>query len=195
MTHVEKVKKVREMTFSPVNKVNDALKRTNGDVDAAVELLVKEKQADANEMANRAANACVVYSYVHNNRVGAMVVLACQTDFVARNEAFLGLAKDICMHIVSAPTPPQYVNRDVIPQPDLIAMTEKVEEGIPENKPEPVKLKILCGRWDKLFSEICLVEQKFVKDNTKTIDQLIKDVSSTLGEKIEVKRFVKMVAQ
>lgn len=95
MTNTEKVKQIRGMTFSPVNKINEALQRANGDVAAAIEILVKEKQADANEMANRVANAKIVHSYVHNNRIGAMIVLACQTDFVAKSEPFLALAKNI----------------------------------------------------------------------------------------------------
>lgn len=195
MTNTEKVKHIRGITFSPINKINDALARSNGDIDAAVALLVKEKQADANEMANRTANTKIVYSYVHNNRIGAMIVLACQTDFVAKTSAFLNLAKNICMHIVSTPKAPQCVD-------EASADKEYVEKwrnifltGIDPKKPEAVKQKIVDGKMSKLLGEICLLKQPFVRDDTVTVGQLINDVSSTLGEKIEIKQFVKFIAQ
>lgn len=115
MTNTEKVKLIREKTFSPINRINAALVQSNGDVDAAIAILVKEKQADANEMANRTAEAAIVHSYVHNHRIGAMLVLACQTDFSAKNDLFINLAKDICMHIVSTPVVPIYADEDSIP--------------------------------------------------------------------------------
>jgi elongation factor Ts len=196
MTNVEKVKKVREITFSPVNKVNDALKRSNGDVDGAIGILVAEKQADANEMANRAANTKIVYSYVHNNRIGAMVVLACQTDFVAKNEAFLNLAKDICMHIVSAPVAPEYVSESNTPSEtkNLIYETCWNIPGF-DKKPEQVRDKIVEGKLKSFYERVCLLNQKFIKDETKTVQQVIYEFASTVGEKIEVKSFTKMVAQ
>lgn len=196
MTHIEKVKKVREMTFSPVNKINDALNQANGDVNEAIGILVSEKQADGNEMANRVANACIVYSYVHNNRVGAMMVLSCQTDFAAKNETFLGLAKDLCMHIVSAPEAPEYVSEDDVP-PETRGLIYNSSLCIPgfDKKPKTVQDKIVEGKLNAFCQKACLLSQRFVKDETKTVDQIIKEASSTLGEKIEVKRFVKMVAQ
>ncbi len=195
MTNTEKVKHIRGITFSPINKINDALSRSNGDVNGAIELLVKEKQADANEMANRVANTNIVYSYVHNNRVGAMLVLACQTDFVAKNDAFLALAKNLCMHIVSTPKAPMYVDEASADKEYVETWRNIFLTGIDPKKPEAVKQKIVDGKMAKLLTEICLLKQPFVRDDTVTIEQLIKDVSSTLGEKIEVKRFVKMVAQ
>lgn len=194
MTNTEKVKQIREQTFSPINKINAALAKTNGDVQEAIKVLIAEKQVDANDMANRVAEASIVYSYVHNNRVGAMIVLACQTDFSAKNEIFLNLAKNICMHIVSAPVAPIYISENNIPPHDFLTVREKFFSGI-ENKPDAIKEKIVSGKLNKWYSEVCLTNQKFVKDDTKTIDQLIKEVSSTIGEKIEIKRFVKIVAQ
>lgn len=114
MTNTEKVKQIREQTFSPINRINAALTKTNGDVAEAIKILIAEKQVDANDMANRVAASAIVYSYVHNHRVGAMIVLACQTDFSAKNDVFLNLAKDICMHIVSTPVAPIYTNEQAI---------------------------------------------------------------------------------
>ena len=179
-----------------MNKVNDALQRSKWDVDAAVALLVKEKQADANEMANRTANTKIVYSYVHNNRIGAMIVLACQTDFVAKNEAFLDLAKDICMHIVSAPVAPEYVSESNTP-PETKNLIYETCWSIPgfDKKPEQVRDKIVEGKLKSFYERVCLLNQKFIKDETKTVQQVIYEFASTVGEKIEVKSFTRMVAQ
>ena len=194
MTHTEKVKHIRGVTFSPMNKVNEALKRANDDVEAAIKILIDEKQADANEMANRVANSKIVYSYVHGNRVGAMIILACQTDFVAKNETFLGLAKDVCMHIVSTPVAPDYIDESLIPPDDREAYAAVFRQQS-QGKPEAVIEKIVAGKLQKLYSEKCLLSQKFVKNDKVTVGDLIKGVSSTMGEKIEIQRFVKVVAQ
>lgn len=194
MTHTEKVKHIRGVTFSPMNKVNEALKRANDDVEAAIKILVDEKQADANEMANRVANSKIVYSYVHGNRVGAMIILACQTDFVAKNDAFLNLAKNICMHIVSTPVAPIYTDETAVPEDTKAAHEAEFAKSC-VGKPPQVVEKIVAGKMKKFYSERCLYNQPFVREDKVTIGQLIKDVSSTLGEKIEVNHFIKVVAQ
>lgn len=194
MTNTEKVKMIREKTFSPINRINAALTKSNGDVDEAIKILIAEKQADANDMANRVAGASIVHSYVHNNRVGAMIVLACQTDFSAKNEMFLKLAKDVCMHIVSTPVAPIWVDEMTIDQ----STKKKFKEGFASecsSKPPQIVEKIVEGKMKKWYAEVCLCNQKFVKDDTKTIGELIKEVSGTIGEKVEVKQFVKIVAQ
>lgn len=194
MSNVEKVKHIRAITFSPINKINEALIRANGDEAKAVEILVAEKQADANEMANRVANTKIVYSYVHNNRVGAMIVLACQTDFVAKNDAFIALAKNICMHIVSTPVAPEYVDESTVNPIHRDAVSEGFYAEV-KDKPPQIQNKIVEGKMKKWYANICLLNQPFVREDTVTIGQLIKDASSTLGEKIELVRFVKMIAQ
>lgn len=194
MTHIEKVKKVRDMTLCPMNKVNKALETTGGDVDKAIELLTKEMSAvDVAEMAKRAANSTIVYGYVHGNKIGALISLASQTDFVSKNEVFLQLAKDLCIHIVSSPTPPSYINDTSIPKEDLDAQKAKfiVEAG---NKPQAIIDKIVMGKLKKFCSEVCLLDQKFVKDDTITVCELINQVSAKVGEKIEVKKFIRLTA-
>lgn len=194
MNNIEKVKLIREKTFSPINRINAALTKTNGDVDAAIRILVAEKQADANDMANRVAEAAIVHSYVHNHRVGAMVVLACQTDFSAKNELFLNLAKDLCMHIVSTPVVPIYADEAGV----SCATKKSWEEAFANecaSKPPQIVEKIVAGKMKKWYAENCLYNQPFIKDDKKTVGEIIKEVSATIGEKVEVKRFVKLVAQ
>lgn len=194
MTNVEKVKQIREQTLSPINKINAALTKSNGDVDAAIKILIEEKQVDANDLANRVASSAVVHSYVHNNRVGAMIVLACQTDFSAKNDLFANLAKDICMHIVSTPVAPKFVDETEISEETKTAFKNEFASAV-QGKPAQIVEKIVDGKMKKWYGESCLLNQPFIKDDTKTIKQLIQELSSTIGEKIEVKRFVKVVAQ
>ena len=194
MSNVEKVKLIREKTFSPINRINAALAKTNGDVDEAIKILIAEKQADANDMANRSADAAIVHSYVHNHRVGAMLVLACQTDFSAKNDMFLNLAKDLCMHIVSTPVVPIYSDEANVPEDTRKAFEQGFAAEAASKLPQVVA-KIVAGKMKKWYAENCLYNQPFVKDDTKTIGQLIGEVSSTIGEKIEVKRFIKIVPQ
>jgi elongation factor Ts len=120
-----------------------------------------------------------------------MIVLACQTDFVARNELFLNLAKDICMHIVSTPIAPQYVSESEIPGTVKSILESDYRKGL-ENKPPQVLEKIVEGKLKKYYSDFCLLNQPFVKDDKMTVRQLIQTVSTTVGEKIELKQFVKM---
>jgi len=192
MTHIEKVKKIREITLSSMNKINAALTQSNGDVDKAIEFLVAQKETSAEDMANRRADNSVVYSYVHNNKIGAMIVLASQTDFVAKNELFIQLAKDICMHIISAPQV-NYISENQLNPQDVAQAKAEFAIGM-EKKPKAIIDKIVEGKWQKRLEEMCLLNQKFVKDDTITIKDLINKVSGTVGEKIEIKKFVRLSA-
>lgn len=193
MTNTEKVKLLRAETMCPMNKINDALKQVEWDIDKARELLLKEmSKVDIAEMEKRTANATIVYSYVHNNRIGAMITIACQTDFVARNGLFMGLAKDICMHIVSAPQV-NYISESNLNPNDVAEAKAELARGL-EKKPQSIVDKIVDGKWQKRLEEMCLLNQRFVKDDSITIQQLIASVSAQVGEKIEIKKFVRMVA-
>lgn len=184
---------LRDETLCPMNKINTALKETNWDLDKARALLLKEMSSvDIAEMEKRTANATIVYGYVHGNRIGALLSIACQTDFTAKNEVFLNLAKDICMHIVSAPQVNYISERNLNPQ-DVAEAKAQLAQGL-ENKPEAVRAKIVEGKWKKRLSEMCLLNQPFVKDDKITIEQLIATVSAQTREKIEIKKFVRMVA-
>jgi elongation factor Ts len=194
MTNTDKVKHIRGITFSPVGKINKALAEVNGDVEKAIALLIANRDADATDIANRKADNNVVFSYVHNHRVGAMIVVACQTDFVAKNEKFLELAKDICMHIVSTPKPPEAIDEASINKEFIESWRNIYLSQVDPNKPEAVKKKIVEGKINKLFSEACLLNQKFVKNEDITVKDLISSVSAIVGEKIEVKKFVRLSA-
>jgi elongation factor Ts len=192
MEDIDKIKRIRELTQSPILAIKKALEEVGGAVEKAIDILLEQKTANAQDMANRKANNNTVYSYVHNHRVGAMITISSQTDFVSKNEVFLQLAKDICMHIVSTPTPPQYINETDI---SLVSKEKVNSTWVAElniaNKPENVQAKILQGKWSKYVKETCLMNQNFIKDDTLTIQELINRASSTLGEKIELKRFTR----
>jgi elongation factor Ts len=162
-------------------------------VDGAIELLIKRKAADGTDMANRKADNNIVYSYVHNHKVGAMIVLACQTDFVAKNNLFLQLAKDVCMHIASSPVQAEYVDETYMPGTVKSIFISNCKAEL-TNKPEHIVEKIVSGKLDKYLDSVCLIRQKFVKDDKLTIQQLINTISSSVGEKIEIKKFIRYSA-
>ncbi len=190
--YIEQCKVVRKLTMAPMKDIAAALLDTKGDVDAAVEWLIKHKATSAEDMASRKADNNIVYSYVHNNKVGAMIVLACQTDFVAKNEMFLQLAKDVCMHIVSNTTC-EYVSEEDVPGTVKSIFISDCKKTL-TNKPEAIVEKIVAGKLAKMLDEVCLLRQKFVKDDKITVQQLVANVSGTVGEKIEVKKFVRFSA-
>ena len=194
MTYKEKIKHIRDTTLSPISKIVSALKRANEDVDAAIKILISEKSADAADMANRVANASIVYSYVHNNKIGAMITLTCQTDFVAKNEVFQNLAKDICLHIVSTPHG-AYIDESSVGETEKGMLRSVIlKDPAMANKPPHIIDKIYEGRLQKELDTCCLMRHKFVKDDTITVKELINRASSTLGEKIQLKSFVRVVA-
>lgn len=194
MTTKEKVKKIRDITLSPIIKISSALKRANDDVDEAIKILIAEKSADANDMANRIANASIVYSYVHNNKIGAMITLACQTDFVAKNDVFLGLAKDICLHIVSTPCA-TYIDESSVSDTEKNEIKATIlKDPNMAKKPQNIIDKIYEGKLQKELDNWCLLRHKFVKDDTISIKELINRASSTVGEKIELRQFIRIVA-
>jgi elongation factor Ts len=193
MTNIEKVKHVREVTMASMNKISDALLAANGNVSEAIAILVKEKQTSAEDMANRRADNSIVYSYVHNNKIGAMIILASQTDFVAKNELFVDLAKNICMHIVSSPVQAQYIDISYLLPEELEQLRNKFASEV-QGKPQNIIDKIVDGKIKKYLEESCLLNQPFVKDDNLTIRDIINNVSANVGEKIELKKFVRFSA-
>ena len=190
--YIEQCKVVRQLTMAPMKDIAAALLDTKGDVDAAIQILIKNRAANVADMENRKADSNFVYSYVHNNKVGAMIVLASQTDFVAKNELFTQLAKDICIHIVSNPITPKYVSEESIPNQDLLKLQMNME--VDHKKPVEIVKKIIDGKTQKFYNDYCLLKQKFIKDDSITIKELINRVSSVVGEKIEIKKFTRLSA-
>ena len=187
------VKQLREMTGTGMMDCRKALAETDGDIDKAVEFLQKKGQASAHKKAGRIASEGVVEAYIHaGGKVGVMVELNCETDFVARTDAFKELAHDLCLHI--AAMSPQYLAPEDIPEDEVARQTGIfAERARQEGKPDKIVDKIAEGRLRKWYSEICLTQQTFVKDSDKTIEGLIKDGTANIGEKISIRRFVRYV--
>jgi len=185
------VKALRDRTGAGMMDCKKALQETGGDMEAAIDYLRAKGAAKAAKRATKAANEGTIGSYLHfGGKVGVMVELNCETDFVAKNEEFLQLAKDIAMHIAAAN--PLAVGPEDIPE-EVVARERQVflEQVKNEGKPEHIAEKIVEGKLRKFFEESSLLKQPFVKDPDRTIEQLVTDASAKTGEKIEVARFVR----
>jgi elongation factor Ts len=187
----EVVKKLRDKTGAGMMDCKNALMETNGDMEQAIDYLRKKGAAVAVKRADRETNQGVVEAYIHaGGRIGAMVELNCETDFVAKTTGFKQLAHDIAMQV--AAMTPQYVSREQIPQ----AVIEKELEiykiqAQNEGKPAQIAEKISQGRLEKFYQETVLIEQSFIKDSGKTIKDIIDEETAKVGEKITVRRFLR----
>ncbi|ACO03822.1 MAG TPA: elongation factor Ts [Persephonella sp.] len=188
-TDAKLVKTLREMTGAGILECKKALEETGGNLEEAVELLRKRGIAKAAKKAGRETKEGIIHSYIHaGGRVGVLLELNCETDFVARNEVFKELANEIALQI--AAMKPQYVSREDIPR-EVIEKEGEIarEAAIAEGKPEHIAEKIAEGKLEKFFKEVCLLEQPYIKDDKKTIEDLIKEYIAKLGENIKVSRF------
>tara|TARA_B100000530_G_scaffold100760_1_gene62344 strand:- start:1837 stop:2427 length:591 start_codon:yes stop_codon:yes gene_type:complete len=186
------VKKLRDMTGAGMMDCKKALTETGGDTEKAVDLLRAKGAAKAAKRSEKSANEGAIGSYIHfDNKTAVIVEVNCETDFVANTDDFRALAKDIAMHIAS--TNPISISQDEISE-DVIERERAVymEQAREEGKPEEIAVKIVEGRLQKFFKESTLLAQPFVKDPDVTVEQLITEVSGTVGEKIEVARFARM---
>jgi elongation factor Ts len=188
----EQVKKLRDLTGAGMMDCKRALQETGGDIDKAIELLREKGLASAAKRAGRAANQGRIDSYIHfNNTVGVLVEVNSETDFVANTDEFKQLVKDIALHIAS-PAAPQWLAREDVPaqvvdQEEHIARVQAKESGKPDN----VIDKIVEGKLRGFYEGSVLLEQPFVKDDSKTIQQLLDEVGVKVGEKVAVRRFVR----
>ncbi|MFQ5399860.1 MAG: translation elongation factor Ts [Anaerolineae bacterium] len=185
------VKKLRAATGAGVLEAKKALEAAGGDFDKAVDTLREKGAARAAKRADRTANEGVIEVYLHpGSRVGVMLELNSETDFVARNEVFLGLAHDLALHI--AAMNPRYLRPEDVPQEDLDRELEVLRaQAKAEGKPDAIMEKIVSGRVKKFYEEICLLEQPFVKDDKVKIKDLVTDVIRTTGENIIIRRFAR----
>ena len=189
MVDIETIKKLRNETGHSIAKCKEALEESGGDTDKAREVLREKGAVAAQKKAERDLGSGVVQSYIHTtNRIGTMVEILCETDFVARNEAFIVLARDIAMHC--AAFQPQYLSRESIPTEMLEQITSELKEGVDTSKPPEVQEKIVQGMLDAKLKEVVLLEQAFVKDDTRTIGQMIEEAVQKFGERVEIGRFV-----
>ena len=185
------MKELREITGAGIMECKKALKECDGNVDAAKDHLRKRGVAVAGKKAARETSQGAIGSYIHmGGTVGVIVEVACETDFVAKNEKFQDLTRDVAMHI--AAMNPLCVTREEVPA-DLLEKEKTIfrEMAVKEGKPENILDKIVDGRVEKFYAERCLVDQKFVKDDSKTIGQLVTDAVATIGENIQIKRFAR----
>ena len=186
----KQVSELRKKTGAGMMDCKKALVESNGDFDAAVEFLQKKNLAAAGKRSGRVAAEGSIGSYIHMGRIGVLVEVNSETDFVARNEDFQALVKDVAMHIAAAN--PEFVSGDEIPN----ATVEKQREIFTaqmadQGKPEHIMEKIIDGKIRKWKSEICLLDQAYVKDPDKTVEQHVTSISGTIKENIRVRRFVR----
>jgi len=182
---------LRTKTGAGMMDCKNALVATEGDVEKAVDWLRQKGLASAQKKSARAASMGVVHSYIHaGGKIGVLLEVNCETDFVARTDGFLALVHDIAMHIAAAA--PQCVRRDEVSKDHLEREREVYRAQAKEQgKPDKILDKIVDGKVEKYFADVCLLEQPFVKDPDKTIEELVKEKIGTIGENISVRRFVR----
>ncbi len=185
------VKELRERTGAGMMDCKKALQETNGDMDKAVDYLREKGLAAAAKKSGRIAAEGVVESYIHmGGRIGVLVEVNCETDFVAKTDEFKTFAKDIAMHIAAAR--PEYVQREEIPEEVLEHERGLYRQiALNEGKPEHIIDKIVEGRIDRFCKEVCLLEQPYVKDPDITVGELITSMIAKIGENISVRRFAR----
>ncbi len=187
----EDVKRLREMTGAGMMDCKKALQEAKGNLDRAVEILREKGLASAKKRAGRTATQGVIHAYIHHNdTVGVLVEVNCETDFVAKTDEFRRLAKDVALHIASAM--PQWVAREEVPEGVLDTERRIYEaEARQQGKADNVLDRIVEGKLQGFFKTTVLVDQPFVKDPDRTIQQLLDEVSAKVGEKVAVRRFVR----
>jgi elongation factor Ts len=188
---IEDVKRLKDLTGVGLTDAKAALEEVNGDFDKALEAMRKKGLTKAEKRGEREARAGVVGNYNHDNRIGVLVEVNCETDFVARNEIFTNMVKDIAMHI--AATNPEFVSKEDVPQDIHDAkLTEFKEKAKAEGKPENMLENIAGGMVHKYFAERILLEQPFVKNPDMTVGDFVKEHNAKLGENIVVRRFARV---
>ena len=188
MVSIDTVKELRERTGISVMQCKKALEEAEGNIEQALIILRKHAVKAAEKKGDRELGAATIQAYIHNNEVGAMVELSSETDFVAKNGDFIALARDIAMHI--AAVNPQSIDRDGINKESYKAAEEVFEKELAD-KPEALRAKIMEGKLNAYTQEIVLLEQAFIKDQTRSIKDLIEEATQKFGEKVEITRFAR----
>lgn len=187
------VNELRQRTGAGLMDCKKALTEANADMEKAVEILRIKGVATRNKKADRKASEGILAVQVSaDGRHAILLELNCETDFVALNESFKQLARDIAMHIVAAQ--PEYVRREEVPADAFEREKQvQVEKTMAEGKPQAIAEKIVVGRMSKWYEEVCLLDQKWFKDDSKTVDQVVKDLTAVIGENVQVRRFSRFV--
>ncbi len=184
------VKELREQTGAGMMDCKKVLTETNGDIDKAVDLLREKGLASVAKKAGRIASEGLVDSYIHAGRIGVLIEVNSETDFVAKNEEFKSFVKDMAMQV--AAVNPQYVSREEVPA-ELVEHEKEVltEQARHENKPEKIIEKMVQGRLEKYYEEICLLDQHFIKDGDLKVEDVLNNLIAKIGENIKIRRFVR----
>jgi len=185
------VKELRERTGAGMMDCKNTLVEASGDTEKAIELLREKGLAAAAKKAGRIAAEGLVDAYIHmGGKIGVLLEVNCETDFVAKTDNFKALVHDIAMHIAAAK--PEFLSREEVPTENLVKEKEILRaQALNEGKPAQIVERMVEGRIDKYYKEVCLMEQDFVKDTSKTIADLISDATVSIGEKIAIRRFVR----
>ncbi|WP_020588381.1 translation elongation factor Ts [Desulfobacter curvatus] len=185
------VKELRAATGSGIMDCKRVLAEADGNMDKAIELLRKKGLAKAAKRAGRSTSEGIIYSYIHTGaKLGVLLEVNCESDFVAKNEDFENFAKDIAMHIAAANPAglvPEDVDQSVIEKEREIYRAQMLEEGKPEN----IIDKIVDGKVEKFYKEVCLLSQQYIKDPQKTVEDILKETIGKIGENIQIKRFAR----
>ncbi len=184
------VKELRERSGAGMMDCKKALVETNGDIEKAIDFLREKGLASAAKKSGRIASEGLVESYIHGGRIGVIVEVNSETDFVAKNDEFKQFVRDIAMHV--AASNPKYVKREEVPQDEV--EREKnvlVQQAMNEGKPEHIAEKMVEGRMGKYFEQICLLEQAFIKDSDKKVEDVLNELISKIGENLVIRRFAR----
>lgn len=186
----ETVKNLREKTGAGMMECKKALAESNGDIEKAIDLLRQKGLASAQKKAGRTASEGLIESYIHMGKIGTMVEINCETDFVARTEDFRELVKDVAMHIAAAN--PLYLSRKDVPQ-DVIEREKEIYRAQVADMPQQVIEKIIEGKLEKFYTDVCLLDQIFIKDpeQKKKIQDIVTDKIAKVGENIVIRRFAR----
>ena len=183
------VKELREKTNAGMMDCKKALQEVEGDMDKAFDVLRKRGLDIAAKKSSRATKEGVIESYIHSNgKIGVLVEVSCETDFVAKNCEFKEFVKDLTLQVASAS--PQYLSREDVPE-DVIAKEKEIYSEQVKGKPENIIEKIVDGKLEKFYKQVCLLDQPFVKEDKKSITDLLREKIAKLGENMAVKRFVR----
>ncbi|MGF7057136.1 translation elongation factor Ts [Brassicibacter mesophilus] len=184
------VKELRERTGVGMMDCKKALEETNGDIEKAIDLLREKGLSKAAKKSGRIASEGIVESYIHGGRIGVLIEVNSETDFVAKNEEFKVFVKDMAMQVAAAN--PKYVSKEEVPQEDIDREREVLrQQALNEGKPEQIVDKMVEGRIEKFYKEVCLLEQAFIKNPDVVIKDLLAEKIAKIGENIKIRRFVR----
>lgn len=188
--NAQKIKELRELTGSKIIDCQKALKEAKDDIEKAVIILRKKGQKVAEEKQSRNTKEGIVEAYIHSNKkIGVLLELVCETDFVARNKEFQELAHDLAMQI--AATSPKWISPEDVPEEIIKKEKEIIQANLPKDKPKDILEKAAKGKLEKFYQERCLLKQTFIKDDKKRIEDLIQDKIAKLRENIKINKFTR----